>query len=590
MIDRKALSSRDHFVQFYELDDQLIEKVVEFISAALSQHFPVLVIATRPHLNEISSRLRSLGRDPDHLEQSAIYYPLDAHEVLSRVLIDGMPDPVLFEQALTPLILKAITKGPLRAFGEMVGVLSEQGNSAAAIHLEGMWEHLQERFSFSLFCAYPMSSFNTAESSDQFDRICQAHSHVIPPNFRATKSSSNEDNLRDLAYLQQKAAALESEIQVRKHFEHRLAIRENELREFLETATEGIHQVGPDGTILWANKAELEMFGYQAHEYIGHDIREFHADVGTITEILCKLGRGEKLYECESRIRHKNGSIIDVSINSSVYWENDKFAYTRCFTRDITAQKKATELLEQKVAERTARLQETISELEAFSYSISHDLRAPLRAINGYASSIREDYGDQLPADALDRLERIENATDRLDMLARDILSYTRVSKENIPLHPIPLTPLLRDIVHQLDNRKPFHVAQPEALPVVMGHEACLVQCISNLLDNAIKFVPAGSTPDIRVASELNGERVRINVIDNGIGIAPEHHASLFKLFGRLHPSHSYAGTGLGLAIVAKAVHRMGGAVGFNSEPGKGSTFWFELNVAPEQESSTIDK
>jgi signal transduction histidine kinase len=117
-----------------------------------------------------------------------------------------------------------------------------------------------------------------------------------------------------------------------------------------------------------------------------------------------------------------------------------------------------------------------------------------------------------------------------------------------------------------------------------MGHEACLIQCLSNLLDNALKFVPSGTTPDIRIESEINGARVRVSVMDNGIGIAPEHHASLFKLFGRLHPSHSYAGTGLGLAIVAKAVHRMGGTVGFNSEPGRGSTFWFELNVAPEQE------
>src|SRR6185436_17186585 len=135
---------------------------------------------------------------------------------------------------------------------------------------------------------------------------------------------------------QQKALSLEAEITHRQHVEQALSSREKELADFFENATEGIHKVGPDGTILWANKAEYQPLGYQPDEYIGHSITEFHADANVIEEMLGRLHRGETLDNFPARLRCKNGAIRHVLVNSSACFEEGQFIYTRCFTRDVT--------------------------------------------------------------------------------------------------------------------------------------------------------------------------------------------------------------------------------------------------------------
>jgi PAS domain S-box-containing protein len=379
--------------------------------------------------------------------------------------------------------------------------------------------------------------------------------------------------------LQQKAASLEAEIARRKKTEQTLARRERELSDFLQSASEGIHQVGMDGKILWANNAELAMLGYRAEEYIGQDIRLFHADEEVIADILQKLSRGEKLHEYEARVKHKDGSVRYVSINSNVYWDGERFVYTRCFTRDITERKQAAEILENTVAERTAQLQETVAELEAFSYSISHDMRSPLRAMHGFATALLEDHTKSLTPEGVDYLRRIERGAIRLDMLVRDVLAYSKVAKGAIELHPVTLRPLLEDILLQnpaLNNsRDRIDIERLEH--TVRGHDAYLTQCLTNLIENALKFVPPGAEPRVEVWSERLIGKVRVSVRDNGVGISPEHHDRIFQIFGRVYSEKRYPGTGIGLAIVKKAVARMGGEVGFDSEPGKGSIFWLTL-------------
>jgi signal transduction histidine kinase len=292
------------------------------------------------------------------------------------------------------------------------------------------------------------------------------------------------------------------------------------------------------------------------------------------------LKRGEKLHEYEARLKHKDGSIRYVSINSSGRWNGSKFLYTRCFTRDITERKHAAELLEKTVAERTAQLQEIVGELEAFSYSISHDMRSPLRAMQAYASSVIEDYRDKpLDAEGQMLLGRIQRAATRMDSLIRDVLAYTKVTKGEIILKPVPLAPLVEDIIDQQFYRQKSSVAAGE-LETVLGHEAYLCQCITNLLDNAFKFMANGTAPRVRIETQrISVEWVRVSVSDNGIGIHPDHRNRIFKIFGRVYSEKQYAGTGIGLAIVEKAVIKMGGLIGFDSEPGQGSTFWFNLRA-----------
>jgi len=248
--------------------------------------------------------------------------------------------------------------------------------------------------------------------------------------------------------------------------------------------------------------------------------------------------------------------------------------------QDITAEKRAAEILEQTVAERTMELAQTVAELESFSYSISHDMRSPLRAMYGYAVSLLEDYGPKLAPEAVLRLERIQRASRRLDVLVRDLLGYSKVSNGHIQLKPVALGGLVEDILQYHPEFESFRdcISIEPPLHVVIGHEALLTQCLTNLIANGLKFVSPGVLPAVRIHSEEAGTgSVKVWVSDNGIGIEPEHYDRIFRMFGRVYADKQYDGTGIGLAIVKKAVQRMGGEVGFVSEAGRGTEFWFTL-------------
>ena len=241
------------------------------------------------------------------------------------------------------------------------------------------------------------------------------------------------------------------------------------------------------------------------------------------------------------------------------------------------------ENLERMVNERTASLREAIAQMEEFSYSISHDLRAPVRAMQCYAEVLMEDYGSGLDDHAKKYLERIIHSGVRMDRLIQDILTYSRLSRREIKLQPISLDRLTREIVNQYLDVKP--ASGPEitvggALMPVVGHEASLSQAVSNLLNNAIKFVEPGTQPRIHVWTERRNGEVRLWIEDNGIGIKPEYQHRLFNVFERVHPEKNYEGTGIGLAIVRKAAERMGGKAGVESNGVDGSKFWIQLPAA----------
>jgi signal transduction histidine kinase len=241
--------------------------------------------------------------------------------------------------------------------------------------------------------------------------------------------------------------------------------------------------------------------------------------------------------------------------------------------------------LEDQVRERTTELQERNDELEAFGYSISHDLRAPLRAMQGFSQALLEDCGERLDAMGREYAERIVAGSQRMDELIRDLLAYSRVSRAELQLVRVPLTPVAQSALAELSGAlraRSAKVQIDEPLPVVLGHPATLSQVLTNLLGNGLKFVPPERVPRLRVSAERHNGQVRVWVEDNGIGIAPEHQTRIFRVFERLHSGDDYPGTGIGLAIVRKAVERMGGQVGVESSLGQGSRFWVELQPAAE--------
>jgi signal transduction histidine kinase len=240
-----------------------------------------------------------------------------------------------------------------------------------------------------------------------------------------------------------------------------------------------------------------------------------------------------------------------------------------------------------KVSEqRGNQLQTAYGEMESFAYSVSHDLRAPLRGIQGMATALEEDHGPSLAPEGRAYLDKILQSSAKMDTLIRDMLEYSRVTRAQLDLEPTDVGASLSEAQANIaaDVEKSRAVIKVQGpLPPVLANRRLLSQVFSNLLANAIKFVRPGVPPEVTISAEDLGNFIRIQVKDNGIGIAPEYQAKVFRMFERLHAPDEYPGTGIGLAIVQKGVERMNGKLGLQSTPGEGSSFWIDLPKASAQ-------
>jgi PAS domain S-box-containing protein len=250
--------------------------------------------------------------------------------------------------------------------------------------------------------------------------------------------------------------------------------------------------------------------------------------------------------------------------------------------RDDTEKRQAGERLERIVAERTADLRETNEQLEAFVYSIAHDLRAPLRSMSGFSQLLIDDHATGLDEQGRQLLKRIQASSEFMDKLLVDLLAYGHTSRAELELGPVDVhkawdSALLQCAIQIEQTRACIETVQP--LPAVRAHETTLGQILANLLNNALKFVAPGVQPRVTFRAEAEATFVRLWVEDNGIGIPADQHERVFRVFERLHGSR-YSGTGIGLSIVRKGVERMGGTVGLVSAPGHGTRFWIELPKA----------
>jgi signal transduction histidine kinase len=308
--------------------------------------------------------------------------------------------------------------------------------------------------------------------------------------------------------------------------------------------------------------------------------------------LLERVRRGDPIEHYETVRLRKGGRPINLSLTvSPIRNGQGQVVGASKIARDITDRKNAEKALhqsqalladraghlEQLVAERTTRLRDTISELEHFSYTITHDMRAPLRAMQGFGGMLLSESRDRLTPESGDYLRRIVEGARRMDALIQDSLQYAKIIRERIPLEPIEPAPVLRGILETyptLQSPK-AEIELVEPFPPICANESGLAQCFSNLLANAIKFVKPGKVPHVRVWAEARGDLVRFWFEDNGIGIPPEYHERIFEMFHQL--DKSYEGTGIGLALVRKTAERMDGKVGVESELGKGSRFWLEF-------------
>ncbi len=260
--------------------------------------------------------------------------------------------------------------------------------------------------------------------------------------------------------------------------------------------------------------------------------------------------------------------------------------YCLDITERIEAEQEVLRLnayLERRVSERTAELEQANKELESFSYSVSHDLRAPLRAINGFAQILERRHGGTLNDEGRHYLDNVIEAGNRMSQLIEDLLDYSRTGRRAVQTSPIALSPLLKQLKATFAERitatqAGLEIVEPLATP--LGDETLIGQILSNLLDNALIYRKPGIPPKITILSRNDNDQVIIQVTDNGIGIEPEYYDKIFQVFQRLHNEDEYPGTGIGLAIVAKSARMMGGSVEVESTPGNGSTFRIRLPAA----------
>jgi PAS domain S-box-containing protein len=369
------------------------------------------------------------------------------------------------------------------------------------------------------------------------------------------------------------------------------ALREYERRlsDFVENANIGMHWVGPDGRVMWANRCELEMLGYTNEEYVGRHVSEIYIDPPVVEDILTRLARGEALIEYPARLRRKDGEIRHVLINSCVRFEEGEFQNTQCFTRDVTALKLAEEqrnsLLER---ERAARIEaERATQIrDEFLATLSHELRTPLSAILGYAQLLRTGaMGGEELAEAVEIIERNARAQTQI---IEDLLDLSRIiaGKIRLDVQRVDLSTVVRSA---LDTVKPgaemkgvrlISVLDPLIGPV-KGDPSRLQQVVWNLLSNAIKFTPRGGK--VQVCLERVNSHIEIAVSDTGEGIKPEFLPHVFDRFRQADATSTrrFGGLGIGLSIVRQLVELHGGSVRAKSPGlGQGATFIVSLPLS----------
>jgi PAS domain S-box-containing protein len=553
--DWNEKESHAHTVQFYGSDTSLLDGLGRFIGSALGAGDAGVVIATKAHLRGLEERLKARGFDVALARRQGRYVRLDPAETLSRFMVNGWPDATRFLEVMGRVIAEAQAsiqnENPrVVAFGEMVALLWADGKPEAALRLEQLWNDLARTRAFHLRCAYPMGDFHQEGHGDPFLKICAEHSRVFPDE-TYTSLMSEEERLRSISILQQKAQALNTEVVERKKAERSLRNREAELADFLENAVEGVQQVGPDQTILWANKAFLNLLGYSAEEYVGHSLAEFHVDREVFEDFWRKLMAGEDIYDFPTELRCKDGLIKHVLIHSNGLWENGRFIRTRCFVRDVTEHKRMEEAL---------RRSEKLAATGRLAASIAHEINNPLEAVTNLIyiaeSTCRQDSVRRHLQMADQELRRVANITRQTLGFYRDNSAPTTFKVAGV------IDDALMSHSRKLANRK-IHIEREYRWDGEMtGLRGEIRQVLANLITNAIDASHPGD--GLRVRLELGRDwsskrtGARITVADHGTGISPTHISRLFEPF---FTTKKDVGTGLGLWVTKEIVEKHHGSL-----------------------------
>ncbi len=370
-----------------------------------------------------------------------------------------------------------------------------------------------------------------------------------------------------------------------------------QLEAVFQSLNDGVVVTDVSGEAVLFNEAAVRLFGYAGGDEMRRQFRRRAEDfeLSTIDGLVlgreefpsARVLRGETLAGLELRVRRRDGSLDRlVSFSGAPVHVNGSVATAVLVARDMSARqaaeqqiRRANALLERRVSERTEQLRRTIDELESFTYTIAHDLRAPLLSVHRHAALLMRRLAFSAPED-VESLGGVAAAAKRMDRLIGDLLVYSRIGRGEVKLEALDVGDVFKEALSALSGvigeRGARVTARADGAPRVLADRFLLIQALTNLLDNALKFVPPERVPEIELGARRERDRLRIWVRDNGVGLDPHYGRSMFKVFERLNGRERYPGTGIGLAIVSKAVDRLGGRVGFEPSS-RGTLFWLEL-------------
>jgi PAS domain S-box-containing protein len=349
-----------------------------------------------------------------------------------------------------------------------------------------------------------------------------------------------------------------------------------------------------DGAILAWNRGAERIYGYTEQEALGMNVRELLPEPqrAEANDFIDQIRSGQLGESLEMQRQTKDGRILDVWLTlTALTDETGKPTAVATTERDITERKRA----EQRIRGLNAELQQRIvelsavnKELEAFSYSVSHDLRAPLRGIDGFSRMLLEDHADQLGTEGRRRLNVIRSSAEQMAQLIDDLLAFSRLGRKHMSSSRINMSALAKEVFAQLqlDGLGQAVHLRIGALPHADGDRAMIRGALWNLLSNAVKFTGPRKVPVIELAGEVRADENAYSVRDNGVGFDMKYANKLFQVFQRLHDAEEFEGTGIGLALVQRVVHRHGGRVWAEAKTGEGATFHFTLPRRKESQDA----
>ena len=359
-----------------------------------------------------------------------------------------------------------------------------------------------------------------------------------------------------------------------------------ELTRMIDNANAPVVGVDAERKVTVWNRYAQRATGCKSEEVLGKPIIEdliAESDRATAVDLLDRALQGQALTPCEIQVRTKNDAYASLLVSATPRYDAaNSCVGVVCVGQDITQRKEMEQEIQRQKSELqrlVAKLSESNKELEAFSYSVSHDLRAPLRSISGFSEVLKQDYANQLDQTVNDYLNRIVGGTQRMASLIDGLLQLSRASWSEMFQEPVNLSELAKEIRDELQSNPPADAVKfiIHDTPPVKGDVNLLRVALGNLFTNACKYSATVADPTVEFGAERQDDKTVFFIRDNGIGFDMAYASKLFVAFQRLHSDPHYEGSGIGLATVKRVIQRHGGEIWAQSQPDKGAVFYFTL-------------